>query len=66
MHPNRSDSQKRLEMFVKVENNLEDRLEKFFENYVRHQRGFTTTTRAHDRDEAIRVCLNFLFILLDR
>ena len=40
----------RLEVFVKVQNNVEARLENGFliEKYLGHQRSFITTTRAHD------------------
>ena len=57
----------RLEVFVKVQNILKARLENvFFENNLRHQKSFTTTTRAHDRNETMRVRINFLFMILDQ
>ena len=51
----------RLEVFVKVQNILEAGLENIFliEKYLRHQMSFTTTTRAHDRNETMRVRVNF-------
>ena len=48
-------------MFVKVQNILEARLGKVYwsENHLRHQMSFTTTTRAHDRNETMRVRIIF-------
>ena len=50
-----------LEVFVKVQYILEARLGNIFltENYLRHQMSFTTTTRAHDRNERMRVRIFF-------
>ena len=54
-----------MEVFVKVQSILEAWLENVFliENYLRHQMNFTATTRAHDRNERMRVRKNFFVYL---
>ena len=51
----------RFEVFVKLQNILEARLENVFliDNYLGHQMSFTTTSRAHDPNETMRVRINF-------
>ena len=58
----------KLEVFVKVQNILEARLENVFliEKYLRQQMSSTTTTRAHNWNETMRVRIKFLFMLLDQ